>query len=88
MCPYPPGTKYHTQVDHFNVFVMKFYFHKVLTVAFFSMLFRRLRLSRKLIKQNQKEMSRKGMEMELLLTECLLSLRKVFISPKIALMDL
>ena len=40
----PPGTEYSAQVDNFNAFVMEFYFRKYLTVVFFGVLFRRLRL--------------------------------------------
>ena len=39
----PPGMEYHIQVDHFNAIVMKFYFQKIHTVAFFGMLYLRLR---------------------------------------------
>ena len=65
-----PGTEYPPQIDHFNA--MEFYFQKMLTVAFFGMLFWRLRLRGICLKIEDQNMSlsRKGMEIELLLNEC------------------
>ena len=81
---YPPGMESPAEVDQF---AMEFYFQEMLTVVLFSMLFWRLRRRGTYSKfdqilQNQKEMSRKAMEMELFLNECPGILKRGIFKPK------